>query len=441
VTVRRLAWSLPLFVSSSVGCDDPGLLVANEGSASSTMGDERSSADDDDDDDDDDNDDDDGSSSGGESGGCDEEDGCIPECPPEWCDAGPAFNDGIFPIGVFVQPVDMFDLWKSRGVNTVVGTPDGHSVTEWNDAAMARDLFVVRPPLGDPAADAENPLVLAWLMRDEPDIEGEALVGALQSLYADLKAAAPEQPVFVNFAGWNIMEVNDSCNGPGDDGPFTNCYPQYIAAADWVGQDNYPVTVHNTPDDLALVGRTMDRLGDWAEGRPMFAYIETSDTNTTIAPLSNRGVRPAELRAELWNAIIHRSRGLFLFTVAFGPWEFDATPPDVAEELTVQTKRIHELAPVLQTRIDPPGIGIELDAPLEATWRGTPAGKYFFVLHLPSCFDPDTCPSATESFTLTGIGDAETATVHGEDREVAIDESGTITDDFAAYELHVYVVR
>src|SRR5713226_3571553 len=54
---------------------------------------------------------------------------------------------GFFPVGVFLQPVENFDVWKSRGVNTVVDFWPGQQPLEvWNAAAVQRGLYMIRAP-------------------------------------------------------------------------------------------------------------------------------------------------------------------------------------------------------------------------------------------------------------------------------------------------------
>src|SRR4051812_6001383 len=53
----------------------------------------------------------------------------------------------FFPVGVFLQPVENFDAWKSRGVNTVVDfAASSQSLETWNAAAVARSLYMIRAP-------------------------------------------------------------------------------------------------------------------------------------------------------------------------------------------------------------------------------------------------------------------------------------------------------
>jgi len=78
-------------------------------------------------------------------------------------------------------------------------------------------------------------------------------------------------------------------------------------------------------------------------------------------------------------------------------------------------------------------VGATVSAPLEAAWRKAPSGKYFFVLNLSDA------ARNGETITLTGIGAATTAAVHGENRTVAI-SGAAITDDFGPYAVHIYRV-
>jgi hypothetical protein len=73
-------------------------------------------------------------------------------------------------------------------------------------------------------------------------------------------------------------------------------------------------------------------------------------------------------------------------------------------------------------------------APLEAAWRSTATGKYFFVLNLSAS------ARNAQVITLSGIGSATVATVLSENRTVMISGS-KITDDFGPYAVHIYQVN
>src|ERR1044071_7562056 len=56
-----------------------------------------------------------------------------------------------FVVGVYMQPPDTFDVWRTRGVNTLVGYESrGGSISnkDWSDAAAAKGFFYFRKPNG-----------------------------------------------------------------------------------------------------------------------------------------------------------------------------------------------------------------------------------------------------------------------------------------------------
>jgi hypothetical protein len=138
-------------------------------------------------------------------------------------------------------------------------------------------------------------------------------------------------------------------------------------------------------------------------------------------------------RVPAQDAIIHGARGIFYFPQAFNDFTFDNTSDEVLEGMAVQHALLDDLATVLQGEINPSGLGLTPDAALEAAWRIDGENAYFFVLN------PDDTEVMSATLTLTGINDADTAGVFGEDRDVAV-EGGAIRDDFGPLELHIYVV-
>jgi hypothetical protein len=147
-----------------------------------------------------------------------------------------------------------------------------------------------------------------------------------------------------------------------------------------------------------------------------------------------RTYAPDEVRAEIWLSIVHGVRGYVFFpqVVAGSDPSNDGTPADVAAEITKVNTFVTQLANVLQGAINPPEIKATAPAPLQAGWRNAPTGMYFFVVNPVA-----TTQAAT--IALTGTGNATIATVLNENRTVSI-SAGTITDTFAAFTTHVYVV-
>jgi hypothetical protein len=92
-----------------------------------------------------------------------------------------------------------------------------------------------------------------------------------------------------------------------------------------------------------------------------------------------------------------------------------------------------EIGPALLSPIDPPSAGMRLPDGLEGSWRIYNGKRYFIVLNTTDQ------QLNGQAIRVRGVGAASGATVSSEGRTVSI-TNGTITDNFGAYEAHVYVV-
>jgi Beta-galactosidase len=334
----------------------------------------------------------------------------------------PVQLQNFFPIGVWVAPDYAYATWQARGVNTVVGI--GFDLEGSIMQANSLGLHMIREPRSNPADDANEPLLLAWAQPDEPDgIYSQIPYTTLQTQYNAWKTVAPNRPVFINFVG-DLNQYDIVTNESGDD-----WYRKYVQDADWICADKYPVNDGNT--NLGVMGQTMDHLQILAGSKPIFAFIESSDIDTTDG---HPAPTPEQLRAEMWEVIIHGARGIWFFPEQITPtFLFDTTPTDVANEMTRQNATIAALASVLQGAVDPSGIAATAAAPLDMGWRNAASGAYFIVLNLSSS------AQNARTIALSGIGAASSASVFGEARTVPI-SAATIDDSFAPYAVHIYVV-
>jgi hypothetical protein len=311
-----------------------------------------------------------------------------------------------FIIGVYMQPPDTFEVWRLRGINTLVGYESrGGAISnkQWSDAASAKGFYYLRKPSDDLGADARDPNLLGFMHDDEPDVRKPPTdPKRLQDDYAAWKKAAPQLPVFVNFSGGNVL---------GGNVPKT-LYLDYLKAADWVGNDFYAVTGYNRPDWLWKIGQAVDTLRDWSGGKPQIALIESSAQRLSWTPRTTRGVTPDELRAEVWHAVIHGASGIVYFPQQIGAgFKYDATPPRVAVEMALQNKRLGEVAEMLAAPANPPQYAVKCAPPLEACWRVT--GNRLHVIAL--------------NFSDAAVNNATIQT-----------KGGSITDSFGPYEAKVF---
>lgn len=340
----------------------------------------------------------------------------------------PVFLRNFFPLAIDHQPASSFAAWKAEGINTLVRVPGFESIDAWSAAANANELKMIRDARPNPDDDDAEPGLLAWIINDEP--EEHFLLENMRQRYRELRPFHT-RPIFFNFAGLTVWRpTHDKCNGPGD-GSNETCYADYIDTEDWVSNDIYPVNSLGGGDNIRLVGATLDKLRRWSGSKVQLAYIETGRQSQHVV----RGPTVAELRGQVWSAIIHGARGILYFPLGDCStgvcYESNVTPPPVQAEIRAQNARITSMASVLQGSIDPSPIGIVAPAPLEATWRISGRQNYFFVLNLSAM-------PITGAMTVCGATPSSRITVVGEGRTVGRQGSPDFSDRFHPYELHIY---
>ena len=157
----------------------------------------------------------------------------------------------------------------------------------------------------------------------------------------------PSRPILLNLGqgvawdGWYGRGVRT--NHPED-------YPAYLKGCDIASFDIYPV-VHEKAEvagKLEFVARGLDRLREWGKGqRIVWNCIEcTRIANKNVKPT------PAQVRSEVWMALIHGSQGLIYFVHQFEPTFIEAgllADAEMAAAVGEINRQISGLAPV------PPG--------------------------------------------------------------------------------------
>ena len=214
-------------------------------------------------------------------------------------------NQEFFPIGVFAQPLNSFDKWKNRGINTLFqyepqtnsqGIPTA-TMEQWSKAAADRGLYYARLPSSNPANDLQEQYLLAWTQKDEPDLENhDPFPPRNIDLYQNLKAISPTKPVWINFAGNHVT-------------PQGSDYTQWAKSGDWLSMDWYPFNANPSRYQIDLIGRAIDKLRTDSKGVPKkyFAIIESSNQQLNA---SSRAPTTDEFRGEIWEAIVDGAGGI-----------------------------------------------------------------------------------------------------------------------------------
>jgi hypothetical protein len=200
-----------------------------------------------------------------------------------------------------------------------------------------------------------------------------------------------------------------------------------------VAQDVYPVTGWNQPKLLGVVGAATGTLSSWSN-KPTFAYIETSNQRlfSNSAPETfERGPTPSEVRAEVWDAIIHGARGIMYFPQSFNGFRYDATPIDVAAEMSRQNAAITGMSAALNSDDTPDVVNVTFSNPaIEYVTRSYQGVTYLIALNL-SDSAVDTTFSA--DFTMAGNG----LSVLGANQTL-YGNGNTFSDSFGPYGVRIY---
>lgn len=274
-----------------------------------------------------------------------------------------AANPDYFLIGVWAQPPrnedhgDNFAFWKGIGVNTLVGHDSGpqKNVTErqWDEAARAKGLKVIRKPSADAAYDLEayrSGTLVALMIPDENDKVAankgvwtdatleEAILGPARSI----RARSPGVPVFANFMGSQF--------GYGRNEWYRKAIQQ---GTDFYSYDWYPLNT-GYPVDLTLVQRA-ETITSWSGRYPMM-YVETSDQHLKLDPANQnpayqnhvslmRGPTPAEIRGEMALSVAMGAPGIIFFADSFYPFRYDGTTAEGARAIAEENLRWRALSP------------------------------------------------------------------------------------------------
>jgi hypothetical protein len=298
----------------------------------------------------------------------------------------PLRSSNGFVIGVFSQPVSTMPMWTSQGVNTFVQWEPSSSPEQWwAGTATEAGANTIRIPVTQPSS---NPTVtgaqweawdasyappaggMAWALPDEPDGNGIA-PAALTAQAATFRANARKLPVWLNVRGGSINGLQ----------PAPSPIAQYLACADWIAEDFYPIAGWGDATKLLANGLILDQLTALAPGKPKMCFIECS--NQQLSWISNpQCVTPAQFRAEVWDAVIHGAYGICYFPQQIGNgFQFDARPANIVAEMQADNVMLKGLQWESGSQVTSP-------APFECclrTYQGKPA---YIVLNTSSTSAP-----------------------------------------------------
>lgn len=381
---------------------------------------------------------------------------------------GQSTDRRFFPIAVWLQNPRNAGRYQDIGINLYVGLWQGPTQAQM-DTLRKFNMPVICHQNEWAKQHLDEELIVAWMHGDEPDNAhrfasywgsdknkikaGWPEIYAALSLdtqpykgygppvppqwvindYQAIRATDPSRPVLVNLGqgvAWEDYIGRGERRGKLED------YPQYIKGCDIVSFDIYPAC-HSKPavaQKLWYVPRGVDRLRQWAgPTKPVWTCIECTQIHHPTTKAT-----PAQIKCEVWMAIIHGARGLIYFAHTWEPRFIEAGL--LADKQTAQAVRdINAQVTTLASVINAPSVEGLLtvrttpnDAQVDTTVKKTQDALYVFAVDMQG-------QASRASFQIKDFGNGRVE-VLGEDRTVNI-RNGVFADAFEAWAVHLYKIR
>jgi hypothetical protein len=367
----------------------------------------------------------------------------------------------FIPIAVWLQDPKDAKQYKSMGVNVYVGLWGGP--TEKQLAQLKKTgMKVICDQNAVGLKHRRDPLIVGWMHGDEPD-NAQSIAGGWPDLrnakvelsingerygqygppvppyqiigdYHRIKAADPTRPVYLNLG---CAVAWDNYFGRGVRSRHPEDYAEYAKGCDIVSYDIYPTngTHPEVAGNLWLVAHGVSRLREWTNcQKPVWCWIECTK-------MGEGGARPtiAQVRSEVWMALIHGAAGFGYFCHVFHPKTVGAgclSDPEMVAGMRAVNLEVLSLAPVLNSPTVEKGAAVtssNADVPVKVMVKKYRNETYLFAVAMR--------PGKTKaSFTLKGVRAAAETEVIGEDRCRSLNNGGFF-DTFSNYATHLYRIK
>jgi hypothetical protein len=343
-------------------------------------------------------------------------------------------GEPFLPIMQWLQSSSRIAYQKELGINTFVGNGGGNSSAEYLAECEAQGVWCVMDPAD--MSVSNDPALFGWIFGDEPDLDSNAVEPSeIEAQYEEIKQADPKHPTLLTLTSgfFSEMDPPDWMNGD------RSRYSEYAGASDAVGFDLYPVYGWCRPDWLYYVGASQEELvSQYAPDRATYQWIECVRTSSQWCDLDERapddGPTPAEVRNEVWQAIVHGAKAIGYFTHS---WECPAyTQFCLSTEQEAELERTNAELTALTIPI--------LSAPYEQTVTVTSSSTARIdwatrrVASQVTLIAVNVETSAVDvSFEVPGLISGAPISVHDEDRALSpVGES--FTDSFEPLAVHIY---
>lgn len=344
----------------------------------------------------------------------------------------------FFPVAVWLQSPSNARAYAEAGINLYVGLWKGPTEVQLAELAAA-GMKVICNQNAVGLSRAGEQVIVGWMHDDEPDnaqpdgkggwgppVPPETIVKG----YAEIRARDGSRPVYLNLGqgvawdGWYGRGVRT--NHPED-------YAEYAKGCDIASFDIYPANCRAKDEPCGkpwYVARGVDRLrAAVGDAKPVWCWLEC----TKIGADSAARPTPAQVRAEVWMALVHGANGIGYFCHSWTPRFDDAAllhERPMLEAVTAINRQIRELAPALNSPTIRGEVKVESSdpaAPVDAMVKRHGGRTFVFAVAMRD-------RQTTATFRLGGPASVE---VLGEGRTIQALE-GSFTDSFRGYDVHLY---
>ncbi len=360
------------------------------------------------------------------------------DAPPAWANGLPT-DPAFFPIAVWLQSPANAAAYRAAGVNLYIGLWDGPTEAQLQELTAARmPVMCAQNAVG--LAHLADRTIVGWTQEDEPDNAQEQKGGGygppiepaeIARRYAAMKAKDATRPVFLNLGqGTSFTDYIGRGVRTGHDEDYT----AYAAGGDVLAFDIYPVNAAEKAvgGKLEFVPKGVTRLRAAGGGRkPVWCWIET----TLIGKDAPAKPTPAQVRSEVWLALIHGAGGIGYFCHSWNPSFDEAGPlhdPAMLAGLTAINRQVRELAPALNSPLALAGVSVasaDAAVPVAVLAKRVGSESYVFAGALRS-------GATMATFT---VPDGTSVEVIGEGRAIPI-SGHRFADRFDGYGVHLYRV-
>jgi hypothetical protein len=354
-------------------------------------------------------------------------------------------DPGFFPIAVWAQNPVNASAYKENGINMFISIHGGID-QEKLDHLKKADMKVITHQNQFGLTILDEPLIYGWMHGDEPDNAQRSKSGKnkwdpckdpadIIRDYKKIKKNDPSRPVYLNV-GRGVAYTNwvgrGVCRGRTDMYKVSN--NGYLKGCDIASFDIYPV--NSTEDDvegqLWYVAKGIDSLQAWSDNqKPAWCWIET----TLISEKATRKPTPAEVKSEVWMALIHGAKGFGYFCHSFVGKMQDAALLQDAEMIQAVksiNQQVTSLAPVLN-KADSKGYATVQSSnesvPVDIMTKKDGRTNYLFAVAMRD-------GTTTATFDVKSGKKVE---VIGENRTIEI-RKGKFSDEFSDYGVHLYKI-